>query len=173
MNGLEAVARLGLELCSRFERIVSFAAFLCMIAVVFADVVSRELTGSGLHWAGQLGVYANIVVVMLGIGLASAQGSHLRPRFADHWLPARWNPVLDRIADGLMAVFCGGFALLSGLVVAETAVLGERSGVLGTLVWPVQLVFPLAFGLATLRHALYALWPELSPARAGHDIGPA
>ena len=170
MNRFCDAARRWLVLCGQFERAVSFAAFLFMIAVVFVDVVSRELTGSGLHWASQLGVYANIVVVMLGIGLASAHGSHLRPRFADGWLPACWDPVLNRVADGLMAAFCGGFTLLAGLVVAETAALGERSSVLGTLVWPVQLFIPLAFGLATIRHALYALCPELAPRQTGSDI---
>ncbi len=167
MNRSYAAARRWLKLCGRFERVVSFTAFLCMIAVVFADVVSRELTGSGLHWASQLGVYANIVVVMLGIGLASAKGSHLRPQFADRWLPARWDPLLRRVGDALMATFCAGFALLAGEVVARTLELGERSSQLGTPVWPVQAVIPLAFGLAAVRHALYAIYPQLAPVTPG------
>ena len=73
-----------------FERWITGSAFVLLIVIVFADVAVRELTGAGLHWARQAGVYANIFVVMLGFGLASASGSHLRPRFADHWLPASW-----------------------------------------------------------------------------------
>ena len=79
---------------ARLERLVASLAFLLLVTVVFVDVVNRELTGTGLHWALQIGVYANFFVVMLGIGVASAGGAHLRPQFADHWLPARFEPVL-------------------------------------------------------------------------------
>lgn len=91
MNKSSQRARTLLEWLHRAEQLITFAAFLVMIVVVFADVVSREVTGTGLHWARQAGVYANIFVVMFGIGIASAEGAHLRPRFADNWLPAQWK----------------------------------------------------------------------------------
>lgn len=153
--------------CGRVERVISFAAFLLMIAVVFADVASRELAGTGFYWARQVGVYANVLVVMFGIGLASADGAHLRPRFADGWLPARWNPVIQRLQELLMALFCLGFALVAARVVAESLALQERSDVLRTLVWPIQAVIPLVFGLAFVRHLLFALYPALRPAEVG------
>ena len=112
------------------ERALSFAAFMVLIAVVFADVVSREVTGTGLHWARQAGVYANLFVVMFGIGIASAHGAHLRPRFADHWLPSGWEPALIRIQEGLMALFCLGFAAVAAAVVMDSYAFGERSVVL-------------------------------------------
>lgn len=158
---------------SRFERIVTFAAFLVLIVVVFADVVSREVGGTGLHWARQVGVYANVLVILFGIGLASAAGAHLRPRFADHWLPARWSGVLDRLQHGVMALFCIVFAIVATGVVADGYVLGERSAVLGTLIWPLQAVLPLVFGVATFRHGAYALYPALRPASADADTPPA
>jgi len=150
----------------RAERAITFLAFLLMIAVVFADVVSREVTGTGLHWARQAGVYANIFVVMVGIGLASADGAHLRPRFADGWLPHAWEPAVLRLKEWLMALFCAGFAAVAFGVVAETFALQERSAVLRTLVWPVQAVIPLVFGVAALRHALFGLYPALRPDEA-------
>ncbi|RMF97535.1 MAG: TRAP transporter small permease [Gammaproteobacteria bacterium] len=159
--------------CSRVERAVTFIAFCAVIAVVFADVVSRELTGAGLHWARQAGVYANLVVVMFGLGLASASGAHLRPRFADGWLPAAWRPWLERIADALMALFCIGFATVAAGVVFDSWQLGERSTVLRTPVWPVQAVIPLAFALVALRHALYAAYPALRPRSAALPPVPA
>lgn len=152
----------------QMERAISFAAFMVMIAVVFIDVVSRELTGGGMHWAGQAGVYANLFVVMFGLGVASANGSHLRPRFADCWLPDSWEPVLIRLQELLMALFCAAFAVIAATVVADSIQLAERSAVLGILVWPFQVVIPAAFGLAAVRHGLYALYPELRPADTDH-----
>lgn len=145
------------------ERVITFVAFLLLIAAVFADVLSRETTGTGLHWARQSGVYANILVVMFGLGLASAGGSHLRPRFADGWLPARMSPYLDRANDLGMAAFCAAFAVIAANVVVDSFALQERSVALRIAVWPFQAVVPLAFGIAGVRHLAYGVFPEIRP----------
>jgi len=145
------------------ERVISLAAFVLLIAVVFIDVLYRELTGTGLHWARQAGVYANLVVVLFGFGLASAGGTHLRPRFADHWLPATWTPAVIRLQEALMSGFCLGLGLVGITVVAETIALDERSPVLGNPIWPFQALIPLVLLVAALRHALYAAQPSLRP----------
>ena len=152
-----------LQTLGRVERTTTTAAFALLIATIFLDVFSRELTGVGLHWARQAGVYANIVVVMFGLGLASAGGNHLRPRFADNWLPARWNPVIIRLQDGLMSAFCLFAGGAGALLTWESVQLGERSTLLPVLVWPIMLVIPLAFFLVGIRHAIYACCPALSP----------
>ncbi len=152
-----------LQLLGRMERIVTSAAFTLLIAAIFLDVFSRELTGVGLHWARQAGVYANIIVVMFGLGLASAGGNHLRPRFADNWLPARWAPVIMRLQDSLMSAFCLFAAGAGAQLTWESMQLGERSTLLPILIWPVLMALPLAFFLVGVRHAVYAAYPELAP----------
>ena len=152
-----------LHTLGRVERIITTVAFALLIAAIFLDVFSREITGVGLHWARQAGVYANIVVVMFGLGLASAGGNHLRPRFADNWLPARWNPVIVRLQDGLMSAFCLVAAGAGALLTWESVQLGERSTLLPVLVWPILLAIPTAFFLVALRHAIYACKPALAP----------
>jgi TRAP-type C4-dicarboxylate transport system permease small subunit len=147
----------------QFERAVTFGCFIVLIAVVFADVVSREVVGTGLHWARQVGVWANLFVVMLGIGLASAAGMHLRPRFADNWLPERWSGTLDRLQDGVMAMFCGVFAVVAIGMVHDGWLLSERSAVLSIVIWPFQAIIPLVFAVATFRHGVYSLYPDLRP----------
>ena len=149
------------------ERIITFAAFSLLIAVIFGDVLMREITGSGVHWARQAGVYANVFIVMFGFGVASAGGAHLRPRFADGWLPARFDPVMVRLQDGLMAGFCLCFALIAIVVVKDSYLLSERSVVLRILIWPFQAVIPIVFVIASLRHSLYAVFPGLRPAESG------
>ena len=160
----ESYAAIILARIGRVERAVTFAAFLILIGVVFADVASRQLTGTGLHWARQAGVYANIFVVMFGIGIASTHGAHLRPRFADGWLPVRWEPALDRIQDGLMAFFCFGFAVVAIGVVMQSYELAERSVVLRIVIWPFEAVIPIVFLIAMFRHGVFACFPGLRPA---------
>ncbi|MCY4153959.1 MAG: TRAP transporter small permease [Gammaproteobacteria bacterium] len=152
-----------LHTLGRVERVLTSVAFAVLIAAIFLDVFSREITGVGLHWARQAGVYANIVVVMFGLGLASAGGNHLRPRFADNWLPARWNPVIVRLQNGLMSAFCLLAAGAGAVVTWDSVQLGERSTLLPVLIWPLLAVIPLAFLLVALRHAIYACKPTLAP----------
>ena len=152
-----------LQALGRIERVITTTAFVLLIATIFLDVFSREMTGVGLHWARQAGVYANIVVVMIGLGIASAGGNHLRPRFADNWLPASWNPVILRLQDGLMSVFCLFAGGAGAQLTWESIQLGERSALLPILIWPILLVIPLAFFLVGTRHAIYACRPALTP----------
>ena len=140
------------------------ALFVLLTTVLFLDILLRSLFGNGLAWSHQVGVYANVVVSLIGIGLASAKGVHLRPRFADHWLPASWQPALERLQHVATAIIFLLFAALSINLVSETWQLQERSTVLQTPVWPVQLLLPVAFALAVLRHLLFALYPQLQPA---------
>ena len=147
----------------RFEALVTIVAFSVLVLTMFADVLSREITGVGLHWARQVGVYANIVIVMLGLGIASAHGSHLRPRFADSWLPVRFDRVLNRIQDLLMGGFCAVIAGLALVTTIESASLREVSALLPIVIWPIMAVIPLAFALVALRHFVYALEPSLKP----------
>jgi TRAP-type C4-dicarboxylate transport system permease small subunit len=147
----------------KLEKLLALTAFGLLVAVVFADVVSRELTGAGLYWASQVGVWANVLVVMAGFGLASADGAHLRPRFADNWLPQAWIPGLMTAQHGCMALFCVLIAALAARVVAGSWTLGEVSIDLYLPVWPVQLFLPSAFFAAALRHGLYAAFPALRP----------
>ena len=160
-------ARHFLAVLYEVERAIACAAFALLVVVIFSDVMIRVISGSGLYWARQIGVYANIIKVMFGIGLASAANSHLRPRFADGWLPKSWGPFLDHFSEVLMTLFCLVFAVVAFDLVRETYLLEVRSVVLRIIVWPIQGVIPLVFALATVRHGLYARWPDLKPPEQG------
>ena len=152
-----------LNLFNRFERGITFLAFAVLVLVMFADVAMRELTGTGLHWSRQLGVYANLFVVMFGLGVASSEGAHLRPRFADNWLPKGWNPFLIRLQEAIMSLFCLLFAIIAFQVVIETFNDNVQSIVLRIAIWPFQAVIPIAFLMTSIRHLLYAIDPSQRP----------
>ncbi len=149
------------------EVALTSAAFAILVIVIFADVVWRWTTGSGIFWAREVGVFANIVLTIIGIGIASSDGTHLRPRFFDRVFPPAWDRTLTRIQELRTAV---GFALRAWIavrVVQETISLEDRSIVLRWLIWPVQLVLPVAFALGALRHGIFGLVPSLRPAERG------
>lgn len=149
------------------ERAVILLAFAVMTAALLADVLSREIVGRGIFGAPQVGVFAMIVMSFLGLGLASASGGHLRPRFADRLVPRAWDPVMDRLAEFIFALFCLAFGAVAVTVVAESYDLGDVAPVLRWPIWPFQAVIALAFFIAAVRHTLYGLYPALKPQPAG------
>ena len=151
----------------RTEVAITTAAFAVLIVVIFGDVLSRRITGSGIVWAREVGVLANIVLTIIGIGLASADGTHLRPKFFDRLLPASWEGGMVRVQEALTALACGALAWFAFSVVQETFALDDRSIVLRWALWPVQAVLPIAFGVACLRHGIYAIAPALRPQERG------
>jgi len=158
-----------LRVLTRAEQSLGIAAFSALTLILVADVVSRELTGAGLVWARQLGAYANVLLTMAGIGLASAAGGHLRPRFADAWLPRELDPVIVRLQEAVTAIACAIFATVAALAIRDTWLLAERTSTPDLPIWPFQLAIPLAFALTAVRHACHAVWPALRPASPAGD----
>jgi TRAP-type C4-dicarboxylate transport system permease small subunit len=152
-----------LHYLTRIERGLTTAGFIAMTSILFADVVARELTNSGLITARQYAVYANILVVMFGLGIASSQDAHLRPRFIDNLLPSSFKEATKWLKEAVTAAFAGGCAILSTWITLESFQLTEVSALTGNYIAPFMAIMPIGFAFMTLRHLLYACWPDLAP----------
>jgi len=152
-----------LTIIRRIELVIATAAFVLMVVVAFLDVALRETTGTGLDGAREAAVLLMILLVMSGFGLATASGRQLRPRFADNLLPEAWRPGVQRFGDLLSAMIFAMLAVLALFFVAESIYLREATPVLRIPSWLIQMVFPLAFGQAMLRHLVYFARPDLKP----------
>lgn len=172
-----AAVRQALAAWHRAECAVAVAAFAAIALLLIADLAGRQLLGplmraagfaeaaGGIVGASKLAVYALALGCWVGLGLASATGTHLVPRIGFGAVPATWSPTIDRLADALTAA-----AFLASAAYAAQAVQGSwQTGILAPLlqwpVWPVQLVMPLGLVSAALRHACFAVWPALRPPR--------
>jgi len=146
-------------------------SFLCAIAFalltlcIFSDVLLRELFGNGIHWAQRIALNANVLLVFAGFGLATTKDEHLRPRILDHALPKKWDPLITRCQQLFLSIFYFAVVITACLVVFKTYQLAETDDVLGWSVWPLQSLIPLAFLLASIRHAIYFFKPALIPVR--------
>jgi C4-dicarboxylate transporter DctQ subunit len=152
-----------LDWLDRWERRLCVAAFSVLALVLFVDVLLRELSGNGVPWATQTGIFANLVVALFGMGLATSAGSHLRPRFADSWLPGAWDAALRRGGNFLSAGLLLFFALIGLQFVLETYRLEESATVLRIPLWPLQLLIPASFISTAVRYTCYAVQPVLAP----------
>ncbi len=150
-----------------FQQSLCFAAFLGMAACLMYDVLKREITGSGAFGAPQIGVIGMIVVSYIGVGLASASGSHYRPRFADKAFPAKYHRLLDRIGEFGFALFCAFMAFVAARVTLESLELNDVSPVLRWPIWPVQSTIAIGFGMVAVQHLLYGIFLDLRPVPSG------
>lgn len=150
----------------RVECLVAVAAFSFIALVLLADTLGRELFSEGVFGAQRYAVFALVIGAYSGLGIATATGSHLRPRFADGWLPSAWNPVVDRLADVVTGLFLTGVAVVATMFVLQSIEVEERTMVLDWLVWPFQVAIPLGFFSAAIRYFFFAGFPELRPRQA-------
>jgi TRAP-type C4-dicarboxylate transport system permease small subunit len=123
-------ARWLLNALTRTEQGLTSLAFATMVLVLGWDIFSRELLGGGRIWATPIAVYCNVLIAFVGIGIASAGGAHLRPKFFDKLAPAGLQPALDRLTDLGFATFATAAAWLCWKVVADSIKLQETDSVL-------------------------------------------
>lgn len=159
----KSTAEAMLKALSQIERWLTTLGFVAMTLILFADVLARELTQSGLLTARQYGVYANILVVMFGLGIASSQDAHLRPRFIDNILPRGFKEATKGLKEAITAVFAAGCTVLSAWITVESFQLREVSALTGNYIAPFMAIMPAGFAFMTVRHTLYACWPDLTP----------
>jgi TRAP-type C4-dicarboxylate transport system permease small subunit len=155
---------------------LAVAAFGFIAAILLLDVIGREFVGpllrlvglnpgaTGIFAAQKLSVFALVIGSFAGIGIATATGSHIVPRFAHGWVPAAWGPVMDRLADVLTGIFLVAVAWFGFKFVGSSLKTDLRAPVIDWPVWPIQLFIPLGFLSAAGRYFLYAVWPALKPA---------
>ncbi len=166
------LARGVLAALARLEQVSTTLAFVVMVGVLGWDILGRELLGSGKIWATPIAVYANVLVAFIGMGVASAGGAHLRPKFFDKAVPSAWNGAFDRFTDVGFALFCAGAAGLCWRMLQESVKLEETDPVLQWQIWPLQTILVAAFGIAVIRHSIYAIWPPLRPLPSGGENAP-
>ncbi len=156
-----------LEKLLKIESIVAATAFLLTAAAVLADVAGREIFGQGIWGSARFAVYGAVTAGFLGIGVATSAGMHLRPTFADGWLPKSLEPPMRHIAPAVTAILYFAVSWYAIQYVYETYVYGQAAPVLDWPLWMVQVVMPYAFLSNGVRHLIYAIQPDLTPQASG------
>jgi TRAP-type C4-dicarboxylate transport system permease small subunit len=147
-----------------FEGGIAVAAYAVTCGLLLADVFARELFSQAIWGAQKIAVFGAIVAAILGLTIAVGNNAHLRVHFANSLLPFKW---VDRAGDLVSAVLFAGLFGYSVEFVSESIAFNEKAEVINIPLWPVQLVFPYAFGTAALRHLAFFLMPSVRPDHKG------
>lgn len=142
---------------------VAVIAYLVVAALLLGEIAARELFSTSIWGSQKMAVFAAIVAAFVGLSLATAANSHLRPQFADAWWPKDWYAAMGRLGDTLSCLIYIGLGVIALLYVSDTIEYGDRAAVLYWPLWPFQLIIPYAFFSSALRHLAFAIWPEMKP----------
>jgi TRAP-type C4-dicarboxylate transport system permease small subunit len=134
----QRLARRFLRALTLLEYMVGGIAFLLITALLFADVMSREVLGNGIYGAQRVAVYCMATAAFVGFALTTHLGGHFRIEGLERLLPRRFDKVLARLADLVSCGLCLFLAYWATRFVAVSFQNDERGVALGIVVWPMQ-----------------------------------
>lgn len=145
------------------ETLVAGAFYTIAAAILFADVISRELFSQSI-WGGQrIAVLLANSAALIGIAVAVALHRHIRPSVLDNVVPDQFVPLVNRVGNLVSAsvMFCGAY--FGALLVLDNKEMGFTTPPLDLEIWIPQLALPYGLASAGLRYLIFAVQPELQP----------
>lgn len=170
----EGIVRL-LKTWHWLECTLAVIAYVFIMLLLMSDVVGREVVGpvfrligvdlgaTGVYGSQKVALYAMVVGAFLGLGVATATGTHLLPRVGFGWLPKAWSAHVDRVADVLTGVLLCVTAWYGWEFVKSSQEAGLTVAVLEWPAWMIQAVIPIGILSAALRYFIFAAWPASRP----------
>jgi TRAP-type C4-dicarboxylate transport system permease small subunit len=130
-------------------------AFLClllmsMIILACVQIFLRFFFSGGFAWADPFLRYMVLWAGLFGAAVATKTGKHISIDIISHLLPDSYKPWLQVILNLFSAGVCSVLTYAAFIFVRDEALYGGR-GLLHIPSWGLNLVFPLAFGIITLR----------------------
>jgi TRAP-type C4-dicarboxylate transport system permease small subunit len=148
--------------------------FLAAMLLLFCtQIFLRVFFTSGIVWADPLLRYLVLWTGMMGAVVATRRGKHIAIDVVSHLLPKRVMLWLYVVLDIFSVAVSAVLTYASALFVRNEATFGGVQSLLGLDSWQLNLIFPVAFGLITLRF-LVNCWQSLRRALTGahHELEP-
>ncbi len=145
------------------ETLVAGAFYVGAASILFADVILRELFSQSI-WGGQrIAVLLSNGAALIGIAVAAALNRHIRPSVLDHVVPARFDPIVNRVGSFVSASVLFGGAYFAALLVLDNREMGFTIPAIKIELWIPQMALPYGLASAGLRYLIFAFFPDLQP----------
>lgn len=122
-----------------------------MIGLACLQIVLRTFFSSGLLWADPLLRYLVLWSGLLGAVLATSRGKHIALDLAGYLIPDRLLPLVS-FAANLFSVVVAGMLTWASVLFLQSEIEFGSPGLFNLPSWLWNSIFPLAFGLITLRY---------------------
>jgi len=150
MSNLKKSFAFILRSISRIEETFLCLLLTSMILLACVQIFLRFFFSGGIAWADPLLRYMVLWAGLFGAAVATKKGKHISIDIISHLLPDRYNPWLQALLNLFSAGVCSVLTYAAINFVRDEALYGGR-GILEIPSWGLNLVFPIAFGIISLR----------------------
>lgn len=150
---------------ARFEEGVLCLLLAAMILLACLQIALRTFFAGGLLWADPLLRYLVLWSGLLGAAMATSRGEHIALDLAGYLLPEKLQPLVQ-LCCNTFSLVTSGFLTWASILFLLSEIEYGGPGPLDIPTWSWNLIFPLAFGLITLRY----LWLLITSVRQGAGV---
>jgi TRAP-type C4-dicarboxylate transport system permease small subunit len=140
---------------------VAALALFGMMVLTFADVVGRKF-GSSIAGSLELTELLMLVVIFVGLPIASLKGEHVFFDLLDQFLPEYLRRIQSALANAICAALLLGAAWLVWGRAARTAVQGDITAQLAITIAPFQYMAAALLLLTALMHFVLMFRPPIA-----------
>lgn len=142
-----------LRMLDKGESVVLCLLLTAMILLACVQIILRTFFASGLLWADPLLRYLVLWSGLIGAVAATGQGKHIALDITGNYLPKKIEPWVTLISHLFCTLAAGGLTWAGGRFLLNEIEFGGP-GPLSLPLWFWNGVFPVAFGLITLKYLL-------------------
>ena len=124
-----------------------------MLSLACVQIFMRTVLSSGLLWAEPLLRYLVLWCGLLGALKATEQRKHIALDFSTYLLPESAQPWITLVTDLFCTITTAGLSLAAWIFIKNEIEFGGTD-LLSLPVWVWNIIFPITFGLMTLRYGI-------------------
>jgi TRAP-type C4-dicarboxylate transport system permease small subunit len=130
--------------------------FLCvlvfaMIGLACTQILLRDVFAQGFVWADPLLRYMVIWAGLFGADIATRKNKHIAIDIISHLIPRQLESWLQALIHLFSATVCTGLTYAAVIFIQNEASFSGGREIIGIPSWGMNLAFPVAFGLISLR----------------------
>lgn len=154
----------------RIEEVICVICTVLMVALVFAQVVSRKFLHFSLSFSDEISTYLFVLLSMMGASIAARRRAHLGLSILTDAVPPMARKVLVVIGYGVATIFSAALTYYGALMVANQVRLAMVTPAMQWPEWIYAIFVPLGALFTTVRFA-QVTWEEGKAPLTKHEEG--
>ena len=151
MTEVAALFRTFFNFLNRLEELFLCLLLLAMIGLSCTQIILRDFFSTGFIWADPLLRHMVIWAGLFGADIATRKKKHIAIDIISYLIPPQYEAWLLALIHLFSATVCTALTYAAVVFIKNEAAFGGSREILGIPSWGMNLAFPVAFGLISLR----------------------
>ena len=151
MTEVAAIFRTFFNFLNRLEELFLCLLLIAMIGLSCTQIILRDFFSTGFIWVDPLLRHMVIWAGLFGADIATRKKKHIAIDIISYLIPPQYEAWLLALIHLFSATVCIGLTYAAVVFIKNEAAFGGSREILGIPSWGMNLAFPVAFGLISLR----------------------